>query len=91
MKLQDYFVISGILLAGAMMVIGFVFTPTDGPVRSEATVIEAVEVPEPAQRSEPRERTSGGIGMSYTGRVGIEVAPGLVLTPSGGISPGFGF
>ena len=32
-----------------------------------------------------------GLGMSYSGGLGLQIAPGLVLDFNGGIKPGFGF
>ena len=34
---------------------------------------------------------SSGLGMSYTGKPGIELAPGIVIDYSGNIGPGIGF
>lgn len=35
--------------------------------------------------------SAGGIGMTYGGKVGIELAPGLVMGFDGKVGPGFGF
>lgn len=40
---------------------------------------------------EPSTRGAGGLGMTYSGRIGIEIVPGLVMTTSGSLQPGFGF
>jgi hypothetical protein len=49
--------------------------------------------PPPARTTAVRqEREAGGIGMTYTGKLGIEIAPGIVMPMSGGgLQPGFGF
>lgn len=85
MKMRDddvFFGLMGIALIGLLLVLAVV-----GLLESRA---------EP--RVEPREERSSeddglGLGMRYgSSRIGIEVAPGLVLDPSRGtIGPGFGF
>lgn len=44
----------------------------------------------PKDRPAPQ-RPSGGIGMGFNGKLGIELAPGLVMGFDGSIGPGFGF
>jgi hypothetical protein len=34
---------------------------------------------------------SSGLGMTYGGKMGLQIAPGLVMGFDGKISPGFGF
>lgn len=40
---------------------------------------------------DPTYDTYGGLGMGYNGKLGIELAPGLVLGFDGNLTPGFGF
>lgn len=50
-----------------------------------------VPVPLSEQQAQPQERQSGGLGMTYGGKLGVELAPGLVLGFDGSIGLGFGF
>lgn len=48
----------------------------------------------PSYQSTPKDPpydTYGGIGMGFNGKLGIELAPGLILGFDGGLTPGFGF
>lgn len=55
----------------------------------ERAQVPVQPAPETQSKRSPQ-RDSGGLGMTYTGRVGIEVLPGLIITPDG-IGMGFGF
>lgn len=59
--------------------------------RSDWVADEPAPSPETVT-SETVEDTSGGVGMTYTGKMGIDMGNGLVL-PMGGTSPqlGYGF
>lgn len=44
-----------------------------------------------AQKTREKEDQRSGLGISTSGKLGVELAPGIILDFDGGISPGFGF
>lgn len=50
-----------------------------------------VSVPSVQREVSIPDSSSSGIGITYGGKMGIEIAPGLVLDFDGNLSPGFGF
>lgn len=45
----------------------------------------------PQTQTEPYDPGYGGIGMTYGGKLGVEISPGLVLDFDGNLSFGYGF
>lgn len=60
------------------------------------SLLSGCDNPPPVPRDPPQEtprakNNSSGLGITTTGKVGIELAPGIVLGFDGKVSPGFGF
>lgn len=54
-----------------------------------ATQEGGCQVESPSETTASGDDGVGGIGMSYRGRLGVEIAPGLVMEFDGTIGPGF--
>lgn len=53
---------------------------------------QAAPIPVPqAEQADEAPRSGGRLGMTYGGRLGVELAPGLVMGFDGSIGLGFGF
>lgn len=81
-RFEDAFLLSLTIITAIILAPLFIVAVTTGGSHSSAHT--------PNTRDESA-RLSPGLGMTYTGKIGIEAAPGLVMTPSGRLSPGFGF
>lgn len=57
----------------------------------DTSVHPTAEAEQPVtDRNEYDPAAPGGVGVSYSGKVGFDLGGGLILDADGGISPGFG-
>lgn len=64
---------------------------TTAGIEEKRTSATDISVPNAQTEIRTPDNSSGGMGMTYGGKVGIELAPGLVMDFDGNVSPGFGF
>jgi hypothetical protein len=57
---------------------------------SEDKLYKMVEAPKSEAPEKTPEDPRSGLGMKYNGRIGLEIAPGLVMGMDGKIGMGFG-